>query len=484
MVFMLNKKAQGSIEYLLLIGGAVIIAAIVIVVLTGMGGTGINQSHVAGNKIEGGYGGLQNIINCEPTGTTETICNDGIDNDCQGGTDCADTTDCPPTAPPCNCTPAPETLCSDGIDNDCDTFTDCVDPDCSTTPACWYLDWDHRQAITMQGSKIQGTLANFPVAVVISGSNEVFNAAKNLGANSIVFADSDKKTKLDHEIVTYSAAGNFLEAHVKIPSLSAGSDKIIYMYYDPSQTVAQNPTAVWTNGYAAVYHMNNATPTTIADSTSNNLTGAKVGATEVDIGPRGKAQNFVRASSQYINLGNSNILKPLATGFTVEAWANFTGTAVDYSGIFTNKTSFEPGFSLEMGTAYSSPAGQQIFAWFYNNVTGFSYRLRTTFDFSSGTWYYIVATRDVPDGSNNANAHFYIPQAGYSVATATARPHTHGTGNTLIGAFYNTPNYYFNGMINELRVSDIARSPEWINTQYNNQSSPSTFMVFGAEENK
>lgn len=39
----------------------------------------------------------------------------------------------------------------------------------------------------------------------------------------------------------------------------------------------------------------------------------------------------------------------------------------------------------------------------------------------------------------------------------------------------NASNEYFSGSIDEVRVSNIARSADWIATEYNNQSSPSTF---------
>ena len=64
-------------------------------------------------------------------GPPAEICNDGIDNDGDGDTDCADS-DC---AGDPACAPAAE-ICNDGIDNDGDGDTDCADSDCAGDPAC------------------------------------------------------------------------------------------------------------------------------------------------------------------------------------------------------------------------------------------------------------------------------------------------------------------------------------------------------------
>ena len=51
----MDNKAQGALEYLLLIGGAVLIAAVVIALLAGLGTTGKNETHQAGANINASY---------------------------------------------------------------------------------------------------------------------------------------------------------------------------------------------------------------------------------------------------------------------------------------------------------------------------------------------------------------------------------------------------------------------------------------------
>lgn len=62
-------------------------------------------------------------------------CNDGVDNDLDGKTDCADS-DCDSDPQFCG---KPE-VCNDGVDNDKDGKTDCADSECATKPECLATD--------------------------------------------------------------------------------------------------------------------------------------------------------------------------------------------------------------------------------------------------------------------------------------------------------------------------------------------------------
>jgi cysteine-rich repeat protein len=64
-------------------------------------------------------------------GSQPEICDDAFDNDLDGLVDCSDA-DCTDAL---NCIPFPE-VCTDGRDNDLDTLIDCLDPDCAAQTVC------------------------------------------------------------------------------------------------------------------------------------------------------------------------------------------------------------------------------------------------------------------------------------------------------------------------------------------------------------
>jgi hypothetical protein len=51
-----------------------------------------------------------------------------------------------------------------------------------------------------------------------------------------------------------------------------------------------------------------------------------------------------------------------------------------------------------------------------------------------------------------------------------------------VGIWSNNPVDYFDGIIDEVRVSNVVRSDCWIKTGYSNQNNPSTFYTVGNEE--
>ena len=79
---------------------------------------------------------------------TETVCDDGVDNDGDEDIDCEDS-DCS-TDSACIET---ETVCDDGVDNDGDDDIDCEDSDCDGDSACTTTNWSRLQELISKFSK-------------------------------------------------------------------------------------------------------------------------------------------------------------------------------------------------------------------------------------------------------------------------------------------------------------------------------------------
>ncbi|GAH38896.1 unnamed protein product [marine sediment metagenome] len=99
----------------------------------------------------------------------------------------------------------------------------------------------------------------------------------------------------------------------------------------------------------------------------------------------------------------------------------------------------------------------------------------------AGEQYYLAGTFDRWFGLSE-EMKLYVDGVQDAVAER-ASPISDTVCNVSLGAL-NVPtgSNFFNGILDEVRVSDMTRSASWILTTYNTQNAPSTFMSWGAEE--
>ncbi len=134
-------------------------------------------------------------------------CGDGVDNDRDGETDCADD-DCFGDPTWCSI----ETECSDGDDNDSDRLVDCDDPDCIGTPACGaYLGiWE--QFEVDEWLDLSGTTLTFnpdatePMGYAWTATSglTVYPVTPGVGTTTILTLDDD-----DFEEIPLTVMGGF-----------------------------------------------------------------------------------------------------------------------------------------------------------------------------------------------------------------------------------------------------------------------------------
>jgi hypothetical protein len=95
---------------------------------------------------------------------------------------------------------------------------------------------------------------------------------------------------------------------------------------------------------------------------------------------------------------------------------------------------------------------------------------------STGTWYHIVGTY------NNSNTTWVLYIDGFQDTSVNAGAGPPGVARKMeIGAvdIVGSPANFMNGVSDEVRISNSARSADWILTEYHNQSAPGTYISAG-----
>ena len=204
-----------------------------------------------------------------------------------------------------------------------DAYT--VAEDSTLTIGWWDTDWTRRRQITFNNTNVGGfapaeTLSNFPVLLVLNGTNIDYSLTQDDGGD-LRFFDADG-TPLAYEVERWDESGSSY-VWVKVPQIDIGATDSITMYYGNAAIAdGEDPSTVWAGtGYRSVYHLDDIGPT-VEDATSTNYDGtATNGATGGQAGQIGLAYGF-DAADDYINLGDDRSFLDDASAATFSAWVN------------------------------------------------------------------------------------------------------------------------------------------------------------------
>lgn len=332
----------------------------------------------------------------------------------------------------------------------------------------WYsLSYKYKKSITIDHTKVSGgsNLSNFPV--LISNTDTDLKTSGNGGKvqNSsgfdIIFVDSTETTKLDHEIEKYVATTGEIEMWVRIPTLSASSDTVIYMYFDNStiSTSQENKTGVWDSNYVGVWHLKE-TSGNQNDSTSNANNSSSLSlTTQGSASGKIDGADTLNGSSDFIQV-TGLLGKPASC--TLSGWANETSAAGN-------------GELISLGDMVAiRVSSSNTLAFYYDGST---WNNTTTGTNYSGAWHYFVY---VVDSVGHTQTIYVDGVQKGQTTVANAISYTLSNANTQIGRHGSGTGGNFNGSIDEIRASSTARSAGWSTTEYNSQNSPSTFYTVGS----
>jgi len=345
-----------------------------------------------------------------------------------------------------------------------------------TGAAAQYPGWQHSGSMfiltTPEGADLAATATekDFPLLVRLHKDSFDFSKAKANGED-IRFSSSDG-APLAYEIEQWDAVNGLAAIWVKIPTITGNARQEIKMYWGNTAAVSESSgPAVFNpaNGYVAVLHMNetvqDATGAVTAKDTGTTVSNGMIAKSRYFPGDKGivcgepiKGNPPAETEHPYNQLGNDGITSfpKGVSAHSTQAWfrtSEVNRDVVDWG--------VEGGFN-KVQIKIASPPCISIDGNFAS--TAGNTRL------SQSQWHQVVYTST--PGTPHQVARIYVD--GKLDASSDVVMNLPIKSKLWVGGWLNS--YNFIGDIDEVRVSQTARSADWIKLEYENQKSLQTLV--------
>lgn len=390
-----------------------------------------------------------------------------------------------------------------------------------------YSQWRYYRPVTLNttaiGANVSATQWNFPTLVRLNSTNFDFSKSSRTGAD-VRFAKTNG-AHLPYQIEQWDSAGRSAAVWVLLDTVPGNSNRIFWMYYGKTgSTDSSKATKVFdtANGFQGVFHLAEATNDTARDATVNGFKGVPHnfgGLNPKDtLGVIGHSKNFLGHDTSYHPVsiqdsgGNYRILNSTGSNtftnnplnfqndsatrnglplYTLSAWINvrvFPLTSYHYRKGIIAKSRGISGSQYHMGLPNHTADG--VFGWDTNLVTfkdgpsatykGSPYWTYTDLhsDLPPNTWVYLTAVRSGWVGMTTSlrmclNAKCVMGDT--STITTTRSDY-----DVTIGSFSND-SAFFPGLLDEVRLENVARDSLWIRLNYATQRADSSAVTVGGE---
>ena len=344
-------------------------------------------------------------------------------------------------------------------------------------------DFSKKMTVSFENCGIDdnAALMDFPALVIFDASVQpsLNYAAFSAGAANLRFADADGM-EIPYEIDAWNPAGRSF-VWVRIPELT--SNTVVTAYWGgqsqaPSYTGADN---VWANGYVGVWHFNeSALPVKDSSPKGNNFTtsdGAVTFSKPAAGNGIGNVIGFAGGANR-VSAPNHASLSGMAQ-MTIEMLACYRGgDLADINGLLVKRTSSN---------------SQVAFAFFKIDKdirldTSTSSQARTTLGKAPqiGEWAHIAMVYDGTNPTYQNRVRAYFNNLFQLLTVPSGVPASISNSNSLLHLGYmdgETNKRGWNGEMDEVRISNVARSEAWLGANHATITSPETFAAYGVVAN-
>lgn len=320
-----------------------------------------------------------------------------------------------------------------------------------------YADWRHAGSVfvltTPDGADLPASavVEDFPLLVRLHRDFFDFGQAQPTG-DDLRVSSADGKP-LAFQIEQWDAAAGTASVWIRVPKISGNSRQEIKLLWGKADAKSEsNGQAVFnaSNGYLSVWHMNGRgtddAGTVVSKDTGTQPATGMIGEARHFPGGKGisggdKIAGYPVGSSSHTT---EAWIRPIKPNCTVVGWGNEQGQG-------------------KVVMQYRSPPHVRMDCYFS------AADIRGTHKVPLGEWAHVVHTYE--KGETRLYVNGMLDSASKTASSPLA---IKSPARLYIAGWYD--NYDFAGDIDEVRVSSVVRSPDWVKLQYENQKPAQTLV--------
>jgi biopolymer transport protein ExbB len=318
--------------------------------------------------------------------------------------------------------------------------------------AWWNEDWPFRKSIDLNtsasGADLKAPVTDFPLLVRLHSGNFSFADAKEDGSD-LRFVGADEKTAYKFHVESWDPLNELALVWVRVPAIQPGATSEKLWIYAGNQKAAPASDAKGSYDPATVLVLHFGTPEG-ADSSPYGHALVVNGVSPAPQGPIGNAGAFA-GSSQIKVVAASSFRLTAQGGGTFSAWVKIPATQAQ-------------------ATLYAQQDGTNVFSV---GLTGSrlvaragTAQVQSTVEIAPGGWHHVAVVL----GGGKLLLFVDGVAAGEGPATAVDM-----AGEAVLGAG-------FTGEIDEVQVSSVARSADWVKAAWASQGAEPLLLAFGQDE--
>jgi hypothetical protein len=349
---------------------------------------------------------------------------------------------------------------------------------------------------TASGAQVKGDVKNFPVVVVLDGTNFDFTQAGPEGAD-LRFSKTAKGEPLPYSIESWDPAAKNAVVWVKLDVKGNNKSQSFVMHWgNATATAAGDSKAVFATkeGWVGVYHLAEAGSSVeegYKDDTANqaHMTGVNLDAGARAEGRLGKGVQLDYAKVQWLKLDHPKKKRAfdLTTRGTFSIWAK----ARSYSNKGDEAKRALPGYETMFAKGDNSWRLQKygIKSWHKPPAERIEMCVEQppsadlcvpgNTDMVTGRWFHVVAVHDFPKAKLYVNG--VLDKADTFDVNWVSGDHPVGIGNQTQ---FPEKGRQWDGWLDEARVLNVPKDDHWLKLDYESQREGSKLLSFGKTQER